>query len=70
MDPRAFRSDPTVAPLLRENITNNPQFAAVERTFGTVPGAMRYFAKMPRTVVAATRHLLTVREFPRAFATP
>jgi hypothetical protein len=65
---RAFRRDPTVAPLLRENIVANPEFAAVERTFGTVPGAMRYFAKMPRTPFAAARHLLTVREFPRDLA--
>jgi hypothetical protein len=65
---RAFRRDPTVAPLLRENIARNPTFATIERTFGTVPGAMRYFARMPRTVIGAVRHLLAVREFPRAFA--
>lgn len=63
---RAFRQDPTVAPLLRENVASNPHFAAIERTFGTVPGAMRYFAKMPRTPLAAARHLLTVHEFPGA----
>lgn len=65
---RAFRRDPTVAPLLRENILRNPTFAEIERTFGTVPGAMRYFAKMPRTMVGAVRHLLGVREFPTALA--
>lgn len=60
---RAFRRDPAVAPLLRDNVANNPRFAEIEQTFGTVPGAMRYFAKMPRTPLAAARHLLTVREF-------
>lgn len=60
---RAFRRDPTVAPLLRENITRNPSFAAIERTFGTVPGAMRYFSRMPRTAIGAAHHLLTVRSF-------
>lgn len=62
---RAFRLDPTVPPLLRENITANPHFADIERTFGTVPNAMKYFARMPATPRAAARHLLKVREFPR-----
>lgn len=66
---RDFRRDPTVPPLLRENIARNAAFAAVERTFGTVPGAMRYFAKMPATAIGAARHLLTVREFPIELAT-
>jgi hypothetical protein len=65
---RAFRSDPTVPPLLRENISSNPRFAEAERTFGTVPNAMRYFAKMPKTPLGAARHLLAVREFPRELA--
>lgn len=65
---REFRRDPTVPPLLRENITRNPTFAAIERTFGTVPGAMRYFATMPRTAVGAAHHLFAVREFPADLA--
>lgn len=67
---RAFRSDPTVAPLLRENVASNPHFAAIERTFGTVPNAMRYFTKMPTTALGAAHHLLSVREFPHELATP
>jgi hypothetical protein len=67
---RAFRRDPAVAPLLRENVASNPRFAAVERTFGTVPNAMRYFTKMPKTALGAARHLLTVREFPEEHAPP
>lgn len=60
---RAFRRDPAVSPLLRENIAANASFVAAERTFGTVPGAMRYFATMPRTALGAAHHLLTVRTF-------
>jgi hypothetical protein len=62
---RDFRKDPTVAPLLRDNVATNPAFAQIERTFGTVPNAMRYFAKMPNNALSAARHLLTVHEFPR-----
>ncbi len=65
---RAFRSDPTVPPLLRENVATNPRFAAIERTFGTVPNAMRYFAKMPATPLAAARHILKTRAFPEQLA--
>jgi hypothetical protein len=65
---RDFRKDPTVAPLLRENVSDNPRFAEIERTFGTVPNAMRYFAKMPDNPLAAARHLMLVHEFPRELA--
>jgi hypothetical protein len=65
----AYRRDPerALAPL-RENVAADPHWARVERTFGTLPAAMRYFAKMPRTPLAAARHLLTVRRFPDALA--
>ncbi len=52
---------------LRDNVTSE-RFAPIERTFGTLPAAMRYFAKLPRTPLAAARHLLTVNEFPLALA--
>ncbi|MEZ4384532.1 MAG: hypothetical protein R3A79_24600 [Nannocystaceae bacterium] len=54
--------------LLRDNIKGDPQLALLERTFGTLPSAMRYFAKMPRSPLAAAVHLLTCREFPAALA--
>ncbi len=57
-----YRNNPNVSPLRRENIAG--RFEDVERTFGTVPSAMRYFAKMPRTVRGGLRHLLHVRNFP------
>ena len=67
---RAFRRDPTAPALLRENVLSNPGFATIEHTFGTVPGAMRYFARMPRSALGAAHHLLTVREFPFELAAP
>lgn len=54
--------------LLRENIKRDAHFSLLERTFGTLPAAMRYFSKMPRTPLAAAVHLLTCREFPVALA--
>jgi hypothetical protein len=65
---RRWRTDHGTPPLLRQNVIENPKFAIVERTFGTVPNAMRYFAKLPRDPVSALRHLTNVREFPRALA--
>jgi hypothetical protein len=61
---RAYRADPHTPPPLRENIKG--RFVAVERTFGNVHDAMRYFARMPRTFRGALRHLRKVREFPTA----
>lgn len=65
----AYREDPerALAPL-RDNVATDPSWARVERTFGTLPAAMRYFAKMPRTPMTAAYHLLTVRSFPDALA--
>ena len=50
--------------LLRENIQGDRHLQVLERTFGELPNAMRYFAKLPRTPRAAARHLLTCRTFP------
>jgi hypothetical protein len=64
-----YRRDPGKAErLVRENIVEGSKFADVERTFGTVPGAISYFARMPSTVRGGLRHLLKVREFPRDLA--
>lgn len=66
---RAYRSD-RHGPhrLVRDNVAK--RFAAEERTFGTVPAAMRYFSKMPSTLPGAVAHLTTVRRFPRHLAEP
>jgi hypothetical protein len=66
---RAYRSNPQGAErFVRENVMRH--FAAEERTFGTVPAAMRYFSKMPSTLPLAVAHLMTVRKFPRHLAEP
>ncbi len=60
---RRFRSRIPGPSLIRENILG-PRFEALERTFGQLPSAMRYFGRLPKTPLAAARHLLTVHEFP------
>jgi len=65
---KAYRRDPSAARLVRENVIKH--FATEERTFGTVPSAMRYFSKMPNNLPAAVAHLMTVRRFPRHLAEP
>jgi hypothetical protein len=67
---RAYLRDRSVPPPLRANIEGSARWAPIERTFGTLPAALRYFAKMPRTPGAAARHLATVRSFPVALAEP
>ncbi|MEZ4452280.1 MAG: hypothetical protein R3B09_22630 [Nannocystaceae bacterium] len=50
--------------LVRENILSDARFAVLERTFGKLPNAMRYFSRLPKTPLGAALHLLRVREFP------
>ena len=50
--------------LVRENIHGNPDLERAERTFGTLPAAMQYFARLPRTPRGALRHLARVRRLP------
>jgi len=66
-----FREDPAAAPPVRANVAGDPaRFGGLERTFGTLPAAMRYFARLPRTLLGAARHLVAVRSFPLALAEP
>ena len=58
---RAFRRDPARPPPLLGAALRG--FDALERTFGAVPAAMRYFAGLPATVPGALAHLLLVRRF-------
>jgi hypothetical protein len=60
---RAWRRDPTVPPMLRRNIQPGG-FGPLERTFGNLPGAMRYFRRLPADSAGAALHLLRVRAFP------
>lgn len=61
---RAHGSDPDAPSLLRSNVAARPEFVRLERVFGSLTGAMRYFTRLPSTPAAALRHLLTVRSFP------
>lgn len=65
---RAYRTQREQDAPLRENIARHPHWRAIERTFGTLPRAMAYFARLPETPLAAARHLVTVRRFPHHLA--
>jgi hypothetical protein len=45
-------------------VINDARFAQLERTFGELACAMRYFSRLPTTPLGAARHLLRVHEFP------
>ena len=57
------------APPLRDNVTSE-RFAPIERTFGTLPAAMRYFGRLPSSPLGAIRHLRRVKAFPMHLAEP
>ncbi len=62
---RDYRANPVgVEHLVRENIHGNDAFSHAERVFGTLPGAMRYFGRLPKTFGGAVHHLWCVRELP------
>ena len=66
----AYRVDRRAPAPIRSNVQASARWAPIERTFGTLPAAMRYFARMPTRPSAAVRHVLTVRAFPIALAEP
>ncbi len=65
----AFREDRGARPPLRANVAR-PAWQAVERTFGTLPAALRYVRRMPRRALPAAWHVLSVRRFPLELAEP
>lgn len=65
---QAYRANPGAQRLVRSNVARH--FRAEERTFGTVPAAMRYFSRMPNTLPAAVHHLVTIKRFPLHLAEP
>ncbi len=67
---RAWRLDPTTPPMLRSNVAQDPRFAMLERTFGTLTGAMRYFCRLPSSPAEGALHLLRVRRFPEHLGEP
>lgn len=65
---REFRRNRDAEAPLRENVAGSEELSLIERTFGTLPGAMRYFAELPSDIPGALRHLRTVQSFPRDIA--
>jgi len=61
---RAWRRDPRAPAPLRSNVAASPEFSEMERTFGSLTTAMRYFCRLPSTPLGALRHLRTVKKFP------
>jgi hypothetical protein len=66
----AYRQDPNAEAPIRDNVRADPMLQRIERTFGTLPAAMRYFTKLPASGVAAMQHLATVRRFPVELGEP
>ena len=60
---RAWRIDRTTPPMLRDNVAASPAFAILEKTFGSMDGAMNYFCTLPTSVAGAAHHLRTVHAF-------
>lgn len=63
---RRFRADPTIPPLLRSNLKSGASAAAfsdVERTFGSLRAASRYFNKMPNRWKDAVAYVRTTHRF-------
>ena len=48
----------------------SPVFVVLDRTFGSLPTAMRYFTRLPPTWPGALRHLVETRSFPVELGEP
>jgi hypothetical protein len=62
---RAYRRDHEAPPPLRVNVASG-KFAAIERQFGSLPAAFRYFIRLPNTIGGALAHLIKTRTFTPA----
>jgi hypothetical protein len=62
---RRYRCDPAGAapPLRAQSLRSDPQFAAAERTFATLPGFLAYCARLPRDLPALVRRARALRRF-------
>lgn len=68
---RTYRRDRDAPAPLRSNVASSPTFREIEKTFGSMRTAFRYFATLPRDLPAAVRHLARVHKFePRELAQP
>jgi hypothetical protein len=63
---RRYRVDPQTPPLVRaeQTVRADPNFAAAERTFATLPGFIEYCGRLPRDIIPLLRRLRTVPQFP------
>jgi hypothetical protein len=61
---RAYRRDRDAAPPLRSNVSRDPRWIEIERTFGTLPAAMRYASSLPREPSTAAAHVISHAGFP------
>lgn len=61
-----FKADRRARPPVRQeqSLRADPVFAAAERTLATLPGFLRYCARLPRSPAALARRLRTVKQFP------
>lgn len=68
----AFRADRAAPPPVRQeqSLRADPVFAAAERQFATLPGFVRYAARLPTGVTALARRLVDVKAFPVELADP
>ncbi|MSP74062.1 MAG: hypothetical protein EXR76_18170 [Myxococcales bacterium] len=60
---RTYRMDPTGPSLRRSNVEDDPRFAALEETFGSMTDAFDYFTTLPTSVRGAVSHLRSVKVF-------
>ncbi|MBX3192951.1 MAG: hypothetical protein KF819_38555 [Labilithrix sp.] len=67
---KSYRADRAARAPIRENVAADARWGPIERTFGTLPCAMDYFAKMPTSVGGAIAHLRNVKTFPEDLAAP
>lgn len=67
---RRFRRDPDAAPMKRQaqTLRGDPEFAAAEETFATLPGFIDYCCRLPRAPRQLARRLIAVRRFGEALA--
>lgn len=62
---RRYRADPGALPPVREQtLRADPHFAAAERTFATLPGYLRYSARLPRDFRSLWRRMRALDRFP------
>jgi hypothetical protein len=57
----AFRADPRARPPRRSNVEAKENLRDLDRVFGSMDSAMRYFASLPTSLPAALAHVATAK---------